>query len=482
MRSTKFIISLAFLFFSLNYLMAQKAVRTEVIILHTNDMHAKIDNLPKLAYLADSLRKLHPYVFLVSAGDNFTGNPVVDMVADKGYPMIDLMNRCHFDVSAIGNHEFDLGQEMLQRRMDQATFPFISCNIDASGGSIKQPQPYVVLNAGKDIHIAFLGIIELGLNGTPDSHPSKLTGLKFTNGLEKAKEFASLKEKYGILIGLTHLGIDDDMRLASAMPAFDLIIGGHSHTLIDTMQIVNNVPIVQAYSGLKFIGKTTLQIENGRVVSLRNENIPTASLKKADPEMMKLLDSYNNNEDLKKVAGFAEAPLTGGDELGSLLTDAITHRMNIDFAFMNAGGIRSSEIPQGDITYKVVYKLDPFGNLVVLFSMKLDEIRSLLRNSYNRAKSIDLLPSGMTYKVVTDASGNCTDVVMMDLAGKPLSPAKEYAVGMNSYVAASYKFDHTDPGTATSMTTAQILIEYLLEVHRVNYKGSRRVSMDQTAK
>lgn len=64
----------------------------EVIILHVNDMHAKIDNLPKLAYLADSLRKISPYVFMVSAGDNFTGNPVVDMVADKGYPMIDLMN------------------------------------------------------------------------------------------------------------------------------------------------------------------------------------------------------------------------------------------------------------------------------------------------------------------------------------------------------------------------------------------------------
>jgi 5'-nucleotidase len=83
--------------------------QTEVIILHTNDMHSKIDNMAKLAYLADSLRNHHPYVFLVSAGDNFTGNPVVDLVPDKGYPMIDLMNRCRFDVSALGNHEFDSG-------------------------------------------------------------------------------------------------------------------------------------------------------------------------------------------------------------------------------------------------------------------------------------------------------------------------------------------------------------------------------------
>ena len=61
----------------------------EIIILHTNDMHSKIDNMPKLAYLEDSLSRTHRYVFLVSSGDNFTGNPVVDMIAEKGYPMVD---------------------------------------------------------------------------------------------------------------------------------------------------------------------------------------------------------------------------------------------------------------------------------------------------------------------------------------------------------------------------------------------------------
>ena len=84
--------------------------RTEVIILHLNDMHAKIDGFARLKYLADSLRRSHPYVFIVTAGDNFTGNPYVDMVADKGAPMIDLMNQSGFIVSCFGNHEFDLGQ------------------------------------------------------------------------------------------------------------------------------------------------------------------------------------------------------------------------------------------------------------------------------------------------------------------------------------------------------------------------------------
>ena len=114
---------------------------TEIIILHTNDMHSRIDNFGKLAYLADSLRRTHKYVFLVAAGDNFTGNPIVDMYPDKGFPMIELMNMLHFNATAIGNHEFDMGQELQNKRRQQANFPFICCNIDASGAVVKQPEP-----------------------------------------------------------------------------------------------------------------------------------------------------------------------------------------------------------------------------------------------------------------------------------------------------------------------------------------------------
>jgi 2',3'-cyclic-nucleotide 2'-phosphodiesterase (5'-nucleotidase family) len=156
--------------------------------------------------------------------------------------------------------------------------------------------------------------------------------------------------------------------------------------------------------------------------------------------------------------------------------------LKLDFAFINDGGIRIPELAQGDITYNDVYKLDPFGNLVIMYTMKLNEIKSLIANSYNRAKSLDLEVSGMTYKIKTDAAGNCADVIILDPAGKPLSPDREYSVGLNSYIGASYRFDHKDPGTATSLTTAQALIEYLLAVHKVNYKGTKRVSVEAAGK
>jgi 2',3'-cyclic-nucleotide 2'-phosphodiesterase (5'-nucleotidase family) len=451
---------------------------TEVIILHVNDMHAKIDNLPKLAYLADSLRKTHPFVFLVSAGDNFTGNPVVDMISDKGYPMIDLMNRCGFNVSAMGNHEFDLGQEMLNKRFEQAQFPFICCNFDASGTSVKQPKPYVILEAGKNVRIAVLGIIELNDKGIPDTHPARVNGIRFYDGIAKAREYSWLKKKYGILIGLTHLGVETDVRLADSMPEFDEIIGGHSHTLIEKPMIENGVMIVQAASNLKYIGKTTLLIENGRVTGRSEEVIQVSDLRRADPALIELCGKYNSNEEFSKVVGIAEAPLEGYDALGSLMTDALTHQMKVDIAFQNRGGIRVSSLPKGPITIKDIYQIDPFGNLVVTMRMKASEIKSLITYAYNLEKGIDLQVSGMTYTVTADGSGRCLGVDLFDNRGKPLDLSQEYTVAMNSYIAASYRFEHTDPGTSGSITTAEILIQYLREVGKVNYTGVKRALLE----
>lgn len=464
------------LYASSNQLVAQKNRKSaEIIILHTNDMHSKIDNFGKLAYLADSLRKIHKYVFLVSIGDNFTGNPIVDMYPDKGFPMIELMNMLHFDATAIGNHEFDMGQEMQNKRRQQATFPFISCNIDASGAIVKQPEPYLILKAGK-IKIPMLAVIQLGQNGLPDSHPSRLEGLKFTNGIEKTKDFLWLKDKYGMMVVLSHLGVEDDEVLANTYPQLDVIIGGHSHTTITKPLMVNNVMIVQTGSGLRNVGITTLQVTRGKITDRKYELVPLASIKHTDPKIQATIDAYNSNEEMKRVVGYAETAFNTQEELGYMMTDAITARMKVDFAFQNGGGIRISELPKGDILLKDIFRLDPFGNQVVTYTMTYDEIKSLICNAYNREKSLDLAPSGMSYTVTVNAEGFCSDIEMRDKAGKLLDASKTYTVGLNSYIAASYKFGHTDPGTTNYNTTAQTLLDYLGDVKKVNYSGLNRVS------
>jgi 5'-nucleotidase/UDP-sugar diphosphatase len=460
-----------------NQSVAQKCKKSaEIIILHTNDMHSRIDNFGKLAYLADSLRKTHKYVFLVAAGDNFTGNPIVDMYPDKGFPMIELMNKLHFNATALGNHEFDMGQELQNKRREQATFPFINSNVDVSGAVAKPYEPYVILKAGR-IKIPVLGILQLGENGLPDSHPSRLEGLKFTNGIEKAKDFLWLKDKYGMLIALSHLGVDDDEVLATTYPQFDLIIGGHSHTTMTKPLMVNNVMIVQTGSGLKNVGITKLQVTKGKITDRSYELVPLANIKKTDPEVQSMIDKYNSNEEMKRVVGFAETAFSNQEELGYLMTDAITARLKVDFAFQNGGGIRISELPQGDILLKDIFRLDPFGNQVVTYSMTYDEIKSLICNAYNREKSIDLAPSGMSYTIIVNSEGLCSDVEMKDKTGNLLDASKTYTVGVNSYIAASYKFIHNDPGTTNYNTTAQTLLDYLGDVKKVNYTGVKRVSV-----
>lgn len=451
--------------------------QTEIIILHTNDMHSKIDNMAKLAFLADSLRKSHPNVFLVSAGDNFTGNPVVDMIPDRGYPMTDLMNRCSFDASAVGNHEFDMGQAFLKKRMLQAKFPFICCNIDGSGAEIGQLRPYTILKTGSGISIAILGLIQLDDNGLPSAHPSNMKEVTFFSGISKAREYGWLKKQCSILIALSHLGVDDDIRLADSMPEFDVIIGGHSHTVLNQPSYSNGVMIVQAGAHMKYIGKTTLVLEDSTIISRDAELILISSLKNEDRGVRALIDLYNDNQEFDKIVGIAENAVEGEDELGSLMADAVTNQLQVDFAFQNRGGIRLSSLPQGAITLKDVYKLDPFNNQVVIFTMKTDEIASLICYGFQHEKGIDLQVSGMNYKVTDDGSGRCTKVEMYDLKGKPLDPAAEYSVAMNNYMVSTYTFTHKDPGTPSTLTTAEALVRYLRSAGKINYSGVKRATV-----
>ncbi|MEI6683470.1 MAG: bifunctional UDP-sugar hydrolase/5'-nucleotidase [Bacteroidota bacterium] len=449
----------------------------EVILLHANDMHAKIDNMAKLAYLADSLKRFHDNVFLLAAGDNFTGNPIVDMAPDKGSPMIDLMNRCGFSVSAMGNHEFDMGQEFLHKRFLQATFPFICSNLNASGAVIGPVKPYLILGTKSGDSIALLGLLQLDDNGLPSSIPTHMMGISFVNGLSKAREYAWLKTRYGNLIALSHLGIEDDTRLADSLPQLDLIIGGHSHTLLEKPRMENGVMIVQAGSYLKYIGKTTLMVSQGHIVDRRDEVIAMESLHQEKKEIRNLIDQYNSNTEFDKVVGLADQPLEGVDELGSLMTDAVVSQSKADIAFQNKGGIRLPSLPAGKLTLRDVYKLDPFNNQIVLFNMNVAEIKSLICYGYKHEKAIDLQVSGITYLLTGNGNNQCARVDLFDKSGKPLDPQREFSVAMNSYMAAAYKFDHKDPGTITQFTTNEALVHYLHKVKRVNYSGVRRATL-----
>ena len=453
----------------------------EIVILYVSDMRANIDMMGKLATVAEDMRRSHKNVLLVTDGNMFTGNPVVDMVKEKGFPMLDMMNRCGFNLTAIGNRDFELGQKRLNARIKKASFPFISCNVDSSEGVLKQPGPFALLKAD-DVKIPVLGITPVGQNGLPETPSIYLKGLKFTHGEEKAQSFKVLKKKYGILIGLGQLSWEENESLAKAMPEFDLILGGHSHSPGAKSAMINNVLVVQTGSGLKDAGMITLTVQGGAVVNRTSQIIALDAVKNADPTLQAIVEKYNNTDEMKRTVGYAEAPLEGEHQLGSMMTDAIANRLKLDFAFQNIGGIRISTLPAGKISLSDIYRLDPYGNMVIRYTMNPAEIKSLICDTFNREKLLELEVSGMTYAVAVDANGSCKDVEMHDMSGKPLDPGKEYTVGINSYIAKSYKFDHRDPGQSTYVTSSEALIEYLEHVKKVNYTGANRISVKQAEK
>ncbi|MGM0497815.1 MAG: bifunctional metallophosphatase/5'-nucleotidase [Bacteroidota bacterium] len=451
----------------------------KIAILHTNDMHAKIDNMAKLAAYKQEVKDQYDHVFLVSAGDMFSGNPVVDVYEKKGYPMVDLMNRLGYDLTAIGNHEFDYGQEVLAKRMKQADFQFISANINTQKTNLPQPKPYAVLEAnGKKL--LFVSFIETWNDGLPSTHPSKLKNLEFQEPVESASQFTKLAKEHDAFIGLTHLGYRADKRLAKEYPEFDLIIGGHSHTFLDSAEKVNNTFIAQVGDDINYVGKTVLSFNNDELTDIHTEAIDLKNYEKENKKIASIIKKYNNNEALNEVIGVAKNPIRGKEELGALFTDAQIEIQNLDFAFQNNGGIRIGEIPEGEIKAKTIYQLDPFGNDLVKIEMKPDEIKSLLRSGYQRGNEPNLQIGGGSYTIHLNNENELKRITIRNEDGEKLHADSTYEIGLNSYITETYTFDHEDKGESLYVTTAKNIIDFIKEKKNIDYSGVKRIHVEKT--
>jgi len=233
--------------------MAQKA-RIEII--QTNDTHSTIQPLSQLisdtiyagragflrraAFLAEE-RKAEPDLLLFDSGDFSQGTSYYTVY--KGDIEIELMNRMRYDAATIGNHEFDYGLDNMARIFKNANFPIVCSNYDFSGtvceGLVK---PYAVIECkGKKI-----GIIGLGcpLEGMVDAR--NCVGVRYLDPAESANRYARLLrevEKVDMVICLSHLGFDGEVSDKTVFPhtsGIDLILGGHSHTIIKGLEMISD--------------------------------------------------------------------------------------------------------------------------------------------------------------------------------------------------------------------------------------------------
>ncbi len=450
---------------------------TKIVIFHINDVHSHIDNFAKIAKLVEEERKINPNVFLMNAGDNFSGNPIVDHYVPKGEPILELMNRLKFDVQVIGNHDFDYGQTILKSFIERAKFPIICANVKVYGGVITQPEPYVLLKTKNGLKIAILGLIQIDEDTQiPSTLPKKVKGLFFSNGIEVAKRFKYLKKRSNIFIALSHLGYEDDEILAKEMQGIDIIIGGHSHTIIENPIETSGVLITQAGAYGEYLGKIVITLKNGQIIKKRGELIDLNSFKKENPKIKALIAKYNDNPELNRVLTKLTKPIVGNSELGSLMTDAVRNILGFDIVFQNSGGIRMDKL-EDKVTIKDVYTLFPFENEVVQFKMTPAEIRTLIKFDYERYKYMDLMVSGIKYIVKHTITNEVKAIELINEKGEFLDESKTYNVGLNSYVASVYKFSHKDPGRSLKTGVADAIIQYLKQKRDLTiYSGIQRTS------
>ncbi|MBE0679279.1 MAG: bifunctional metallophosphatase/5'-nucleotidase, partial [Bacteroidales bacterium] len=449
----------------------------QAVIFAVNDMHAAIDNFPKLAWIVDSLKAVYPEMILVAAGDNQTGNPVNDQYPEKGWPMIDLMNATGFNISAIGNHEFDTGPEGLSNLTNKAVFSFICANVSTVVWPGVKMSPYKTITLPNGLRIAFLGLLQLGQNGIPDSHPDNVKGFSFRSPFETAPEYLWLKDSSDIFIALTHIGFEEDVKLAETVPAgIDLIIGGHSHTRVEKEQVHNGIMITQAENKLKYGTLIRMSVVSDGTLQRSMQLIDIRNSKNEKPSIRAMVDRYNDNPVLNEVIATAADDFSSYEELGYLMADAQRDAAGADIALMNPGGVRIDRLEKGPVTIKHVYQLDPFGNELVVTKLTGEEIYSLMRAAWPVDDRSPVYPSGIRTEFKLNPEGNPEEIKILTENGTPLELTRTYSVAMNNYMTQVYNYKHSDPGQSLFFTTAEALIRYLKKQSTLgSYRGEKRI-------
>lgn len=466
-----------------------------VRILHINDIHGKIDPLPKAAAYVKSAKAAGGDVFFVDAGDDFSGNPVCDL--NKGVPVIQILNAMKTDVLAAGNHNFDYGPGATQARRMESGFPWLAANISVVDQGLTAIQPFVpykVFQNRLGQRIAFVAVTE-----TPPSTGAKnVIGLHFSDPLAAAERMVNeLRDQVNLLVIISHCGLDFDERLAAEVQGIDLILGGHSHTYLQEPAVVNGVPIIQAGSGGTYL--TDLHLVQGETVTARGGasggayTVPTGSLTAADPEVKTIVDGWNAQMAAVLDAKIGYTPIeldrdsrySKDVSIGNLITDAMRDYMGTQIGLTNNGGIRAS-IPAGDISMRSVYEVLPFGNFVMKFSLTGAQVREIIEYSWNRdnRRQVDLQTSGLSYSILTNPDGT---IHSLDLKvnGQPISPTALYSVAVADYLGTGGG-GYPLPGMAapqdiSSDVDAIVVGEYIRKVGTLNYAPTENRIMVKAA-
>ncbi len=427
----------------------------KTVILHTNDTHGRIVGteqsvgISALKALKDRYKAQGMNVVLLDAGDTLHGTAFATL--DQGKSILNLMTMVGYDAMAPGNHDFNYGSDHLVELSFQTPMPMLSANIIKKGTDKKLLDGYAVIQR-ENIKIGVFGL------STPETayktNPVNVETLEFYDPYAAAAEAVSVLKAAEVdyIIALCHLGLNSSSTytsegVAKAVAGIDLIVDGHSHTLLEQGKRVGNTLIVSAGEYMKAVGAVTLdhatRSATAEVIKAGDPRLQGLS----DPAIDAKLEEINLSRQqlLSQVLGHTPVTLngertavrTGETNLGNLITDAMRAESGAQLALLNGGAIRTS-IAAGDITKGHILDVLPFGNYIVTKKINGSNLRAALENAVKALPEENgafLQISGLTFTVDRAApAGGRVKNVMID--GKPLDIAAEYVVATNDFMAA----------------------------------------------
>ncbi len=367
-----------FLFFLIGSNPAYGAEKEVVRILHTNDIHGRVMEgegfgFAKLKTLIDF--NCEGDCLLVDAGDTFHGTPFVQ--ASKGEVAVSLMNDLHYDAFVPGNHDFNYGFRHLLHLRKQAKFVFLDGNLFYKGRKEQPFSPFIIKTvATKKIGLFGLTTTE-ALNKT---NPNNVKEIELTNPINQAANIVDqLKQaQVDLIVAVVHLGVEGSpetsKQLAELVPDIDVIIDGHSHTLLPEGQVAeNNTLLASTGAHLQALGLVTIEYDDDLLIKKAQLIKPSSTTREhlVTKEKLHMLSDRLTKEG-RKVVGFTPVALIGDRQhvrvgetnLTQFLTDAIRKKTNADIALLNGGAIRSS-IPKGTVTKANLQSTFPFEGSIV---------------------------------------------------------------------------------------------------------------------
>lgn len=454
-------------------------------------------------------------VLLLSGGDINTGVPESDL--QDAEPDFRGMNLIGYDAMAVGNHEFDNPMSVLRQQEKWAKFPFLSANIYQKSTGERLFKPWMIFDK-QGLKIAVIGLT------TDDTakigNPEYFTDIEFRKPADEAKlviEELQQTQKPDVILATTHMGHYDngehgsnapgDVEMARSLPTGSLamIVGGHSQDPVcmasENKKQVDYVPgtpcapdqqngiwIVQAHEWGKYVGRADFEFRNGEMKLVRYQLIPVNLKKKVtydngkservlytpeiqeNQQMLSLLTPFQNKgkAQLGVKIGNTNGHLEGDrskvrfvqTNLARLILTGQMARTSADLAVMSGGGVRDS-IEQGDITYKDVLKVQPFGNTLVYADMSGKELVDYL------TAVAKMKPDSGAYPQFANVSFVAKNGVLNDLKikGEAIDPAKTYRLATLSFNATGGDgYPHIDdkPGYVnTGFIDAEVLKQFI---------------------